>query len=210
MTLGTGIFLSSLFLGLILLFWITKDRWKWSRIFAWLVGGIVVIGAGAYLYFNYEEPPTKQLGYADLKLGMSENEVRYIKGSPTEVMEADALSPGFDRVVKVDKLDQGRTVSDYPEWSYTDTSSRIDITFDPNRKVKAIQCYATSYGCPYLFGLHVGSSEDQVLARLGKPTSQAVQVNGSTKRMVYGPYNVVFFLTKKEVYMLLVTADLAH
>ncbi len=87
MSLGTGIFLSSLILGLILIFWITKDRVRWGRSFLWFFGGIVVISCAAYLYSNYQPPPTKQFEYADLRLGMSQQEVRYVKGSPTAVFE---------------------------------------------------------------------------------------------------------------------------
>src|SRR5262245_39529150 len=120
MTLGTGIFLSSLFLGLILLFWITKDRWRWSRIILSLVGIIAIISGGLYLYFNYQPPPTKLLEYADLKLGMRQSEVSYVKGSPPNVME-DASDPqmsGWRMIVEVSKLDKGRTAEDFVEWSY--------------------------------------------------------------------------------------------
>ena len=38
----------------------------------------------------------------------------------------------------------------------------------------------------------------------------ALAVDGATKRMVYEPYNVIFYLTKKQVYMIDVTSDLPH
>lgn len=62
MTLGTGIFLSSVFLGLILLFWVTKDRWRWPRIAYWFAGSVAAIIAAVFAYQNYEPPPTKQIG----------------------------------------------------------------------------------------------------------------------------------------------------
>jgi len=55
-TLGTGIFLSSLLLGTILLFWITKDRWRWPRIIYWLAGGLAAI-IGGLAFYNYYQPP---------------------------------------------------------------------------------------------------------------------------------------------------------
>src|SRR2546429_3184585 len=42
MTVGTGIFLASLVLGIILLFSITKDRWNWAKGFKRL--GLVSLG----------------------------------------------------------------------------------------------------------------------------------------------------------------------
>jgi hypothetical protein len=136
--------------------------------------------------------------------------VNYVKGQPTNVLEDDASSSQWGkRVIEVSKLDQGRTPSDFLEWSYKITSddSRIDVVFDADKKVKSIQCYSNGYlNCPSVFGLHDGSTEDDVIARLGKPTSEAV--NGVAKRMVYDPYNVMFYLTKKQVYMIYVTEDL--
>ena len=44
-----------------------------------------MIIAALLLYDNYEPPPTKQTGYADLELGMTQATVGYVKGSPTDV-----------------------------------------------------------------------------------------------------------------------------
>jgi uncharacterized membrane protein len=54
--------------------------------------------------------------------------------------------------------------------------------------------------------LHDGSDEDEVIARLGEPTSAAV--SGINKEMVYQPFNVMFELSKKKVYMIYVTSEL--
>jgi hypothetical protein len=35
-------------------------------------------------------------------------------------------------------------------------------------------------------------------------------VSGATKRLVYEPYNVIFFLEKKRLYMIDVTENLPH
>ena len=205
MTLGTGIFLSSLFLGVILLFWITKDRWRWSRIFLWLIGSIAAISALVLAYNLYEPPPTKQLEYANLKLGMSQREVNYLKGIPTNVLEDDPSRPGF---LRKSKIDEGRTATDFLWWSYDlYGDARLHISFDSNKTVNGIRCYSKGYSnCPPVFGLHDGSHEGAVIARLGKPTSDALS-ESSTKRMVYAPLNVVFYLSRQKVYMIDVTAD---
>lgn len=41
MTTGTGIFLGSIIIGLVMLYGQTKDRWKWPRI--WKIVGLVVV-----------------------------------------------------------------------------------------------------------------------------------------------------------------------
>ena len=45
MSLGLGIFLSSLFLGIIFLFVSTKDRWNWKKIlFIWPLCFVLIVG----------------------------------------------------------------------------------------------------------------------------------------------------------------------
>ncbi len=56
MTLGTGIFLSAAFLGLIFLYHSTKDRWNWTKgakRLGFLAVGLVVLGGAAGLYAEY-------------------------------------------------------------------------------------------------------------------------------------------------------------
>jgi hypothetical protein len=63
------------------------------------------------------------------------------------------------------------------------SAARLDVAFDAIKKVKQILCYSEGYlNCPSVFGLDDGSTEEEVIARLGKPTSAAVsgvhQANG--------------------------------
>jgi hypothetical protein len=207
-TLGTGIFLSSILLGLILVFWITRDRVRWSRVFLWLGGGLAAI-IGAFLFYdNYQPPPTRQSEYADLKLGMKQIEVSYIKGVPTHVFEDDGSKPGLQKMIAVGELNQGQKASDFLAWSYEIYNGRLDVDFDSEKRVNAIRCYAKgTYGCPSVLGLDTGSDEEEVIKRLGKPTQSALS-SSATKRIVYQPLNLMFYLSKKEVYMIYVTEDL--
>lgn len=53
MSLGLGIFLSSLFLGTVYLYVNTRDRWKWRRIVKWVfagLGSIALLLGGALAY----------------------------------------------------------------------------------------------------------------------------------------------------------------
>ena len=78
----------------------TKDRVRWSQVFLWMVGVIAVISAAWLIAVNYQPPPTKQFTYADLKLGMSQAEVNYVKGPPTNVMEDDGSKPGRQKMIE--------------------------------------------------------------------------------------------------------------
>ena len=54
MSTGTGIFLAGLFIGLVMLYGQTKDRWDWTRIFIYLVLLVILafILFFCFIYFN--------------------------------------------------------------------------------------------------------------------------------------------------------------
>jgi len=95
MELGTGIFLSAIFLGAVALFIATKDRWNWKKILLWPLGvivGLLVVGwAAAYVYDQYEARPKKVDELWGIKLGASVADVKFSKGEPTQA----ALQPAY-------------------------------------------------------------------------------------------------------------------
>ena len=86
MELGTGIFLSAVFLGTVGLFVATKDRWNWKKIFLWPLGVIVglgiVGGSIAYLYRQHEDRPRKLTELWGVSLNDSTGDVKFKKGKP--------------------------------------------------------------------------------------------------------------------------------
>ena len=71
MNLGTGIFLSTLVMAVIVLYGITKDRWNWRRFVkraAFVCMGVVLLGAvagaGVYLYNQIPITVGRQTEYA--------------------------------------------------------------------------------------------------------------------------------------------------
>jgi hypothetical protein len=93
MDLGTGIFLSSIVLAVVILYGITKDRWHWRRIAkraAFIFFGLIVIGTalgvGAYYWQQLPQKIERQTAYAGLRLGMTQDEVMYVKGYPPFVL----------------------------------------------------------------------------------------------------------------------------
>jgi hypothetical protein len=209
--LGTGIFLSSVVLAVVLLYGITKDRWSWRRIvkrtalvlLCTIVLG-TVIGVGIYQWQQLPQKPERQTSYAGLRLGMTQDEVTYVKGYPPFILIEDE-DKGFVQSVDATKLEKGKHVNDYQLWSYGANEHYINVIFNPTRTaVVNITCVSlkTRFDCPYLAGVQDGDSEQDVLRKLGTPTSSKIE--GSTKEMTYRDLNVRVRLTKERVYMLAV------
>jgi len=89
MTLGTGIFLSVVVISIVMLFFITKDRWNWWKGFKrFAIALLVLICVGVAIYFAWEPiqtlvdrpKPFQELG--GVKLGSSQADVKFLKGIP--------------------------------------------------------------------------------------------------------------------------------
>jgi len=130
MSLGLAIFLSTLVISAVLLYHWGHLRAKQPN-FNWWKGlkavGIVAVAfiliGGAWLgYRYYENRPTTQTQYYDLALGMSMDDVLYVKGLPQNVYEDDPRFGGLaSRVIAIDALDKQekkKTVEDYYGWSF--------------------------------------------------------------------------------------------
>src|SRR5712671_3172722 len=94
MSVGSAIFLAALVFALLYLYKITSDRWNWWKIVRWsLVAAASVLAllalgmAGVLVYEKIGDKPQKRMAYADLRLGMTMAEVKYVKGYPTDVLE---------------------------------------------------------------------------------------------------------------------------
>ena len=187
MSTGLGIFLASLVLGTVALYGITKDRWNWR-----IVGGIslVVIGiAGAVVYFwnDFRFPISKQTEYADLRLGMTRDQVKSIKGYPTS-----NVTPR--------------------DWSYRPVAGigGIDLGFGPGETgLIVINCHSTDHysnGCPAIAGIVDGSKEEEVIQKFGKPDIVRIAVapigGGAMNYLYYKNPGVHFWLEKGQVHTL--------
>jgi hypothetical protein len=211
MSLGTGIFLSSILLALVLLYVTTKDRWGWRR-FAKRIGVFVLllvviavlVGGGFYLWSNL--PVGQQAHYAGLEIGNSPEEVMYRKGSPPTVfgeLNNETGFEGWQRLIDTTKLEKGKTIQDYGEWSYSLPSGRIDVTFSTDKTaVIAIQCFSSDRlsRCPTLAGITDGDREEEVVRIFGAPDSS--RISGVTKTLAYRKIGVSFTLEQQKVYML--------
>jgi hypothetical protein len=92
MTLGTGISLSMVVIAVVALYGITRDRWNWRRVkrTAFVCLGVILLvwyfsAFGVYLHQQIPTVVSRQIEYAGVRLGMSQDEVLYIKGYPSTV-----------------------------------------------------------------------------------------------------------------------------
>lgn len=218
MSLGLGIFLSTLLLCLFLLYRWTAQRWNWRRGFKWTalvtVSLLAVSVAVLFAYRQYENRLVRQTRYYDVALGMTQDDVIYTKGYPPNVYGApEPLSPGKPElgfmlpVIDADKLEKNKTVKDYGEWSYPDainSSDRLDIWFSPKTKrVSKITCFSEGYHCRDILGIAGGTTEEEAMERLGHPARK--ELSGVSKTLEYPSLNISLTLSKKKVYMLSVT-----
>ena len=214
MELGTAIFLSSITVAVVLLYGFTKDRWSWRRIvFRSLAAVLTLIVIGAALIFaaQYWDQifPIKlgrQTEYAGLRLGMTRDEVKYIKGFPANVVTDDKEGPWQSfGVIKSSELPKGKTVNDYPLWSYEGGYKQsYHVGFGRGSTVLSIACYSEdkSYRCPAIGDVKDGTSEAEMLRKLGTPIKSTI--TGVTKSVEYNDIGVGFKLEKETVYYLLV------
>ncbi len=97
MELGSGIFLSSVFLGTVALFIATKDRWNWRKLVVrtglvtLTLGSILVGGLAAYSWL--ERRPTADVVLWNIKVGHPQGDVKFLKGAPRFVVEASGTEP---------------------------------------------------------------------------------------------------------------------
>jgi hypothetical protein len=211
-SVGLAIFLGSVVLTLVMLYGITKDRWRWRRIAKLcaliLVTPVALVGvfiAGWYVWGRLPAATYPQTEYAGLRLGIGPDEVIYIKGYPPEVLGPP--DKGYEwagqTVIYTENLEKGERVEDYKNWSYDDSFKRIEVTFNTEKTaVVDILCYSSDSQrrCPPIFGVADGDSEQDVIRKLGPPGTSRIE--GVTKHISYPAVGIDLWLGKERVYML--------
>jgi hypothetical protein len=209
MSVGTGIFLGLFCLAAVLLYTQTKDSARWRTIAKWLALIIVtpLLAAVVWLGYSYvhgymESRPRKVDRYAEISLGDSKEQVLYEKGSPTDVLvEATDLPAYMHGALEVVKIPPDKSVTDYAHWEYESADSgRVDVDLSPKtQRVVRVFCYSTEqHECPSLLNIARGTTEDQVINALGKPSH--TELSTATKTLRYSQYQVAFYLERRRVY----------
>ena len=209
MSIGMGLFLSSLVLSIVILYSVTKDRWRWKvgvkRTFFGFLAIILLSAAawgGLYIWKLLPTTITRQDQYAGVRLGMTPDEVMYVKGYPATVLAEEVEDPvwkGFLINIETKNLEKGKRVTDYRYWAY----DNITVVFNKDRKaVVEVKCYSNNKlsRCPSLAGVVDGDSEKEAVRKLGN--ADAAKIDGVAKTMRYSKFGIELILTKEQVYHL--------
>lgn len=172
MELGTGIFLSAVFLGTIALFIATKDRWPWKKIVLWptlsALALVVVGGASWYLYEEYQSRPVRQTELWDISLGSSQADVTFAKGKPFK--------------------------TDDEVWVYEPVEEQFYAIGFREGKVRYIVFHGEPYSMPKVAGANPYGTPEDLEERFGTPFVS--RHKDETRRMFsYEKYN--FFASFK-------------
>jgi hypothetical protein len=99
MTTGDGIFFGIAFISLIWLYSVSRDRWKWKRIFKWglLLVVFPLVGIGLWKEFSdyLSSRPQVEQDLWGIKIALSVDDLIFLKGK-TEVEEEKDRAIYFD------------------------------------------------------------------------------------------------------------------
>lgn len=175
MELGTGIFLSAVFLGIVALFIATKDRWNWKKILLWpssvLLALAVIGGAGLYLNEKYESRPRKVTELWDISLTDTANDIKFKKGEPNERSKTDGLWMAYKPYETLDG-------------SYV-------IYFEDGSQIRSIVYFGPMYNGPRIPSVGHYDSPEELNSKLGQPSFISRSKNELKRILSYDKYNIV-------------------
>jgi hypothetical protein len=192
MNLGIAIFLSSIFLGSIWLYYITRDRWNWKKIFKWfgiivLSIGIILSGVLIYKSIIKKEGSTRRnevsndnlrvkelkefrrekltiLG--DFELGITQSEVKFLFGKP-------------------------QIVSQKPEvWVYQQGLDKYLLYFIDKKIISITEFFYSDFEF---------ESTEEVIMKWGEPTERINFADDFKKLFLYKDYNLFLTFYKNKV-----------
>lgn len=196
---ATLVFLGLMLHALVQLYAATKDRWRWKRI---AFGAVtiplslcgLVIGA-LWFYQPRPEPPHAESQFWDLRLGMSDSDVTFRKGNPSDRMEPSGKE-AEESSAKEPKL----------TWIYEPPAEK---TYEPHylvtlrsNKVTSIMAHrlsGSSISGPSIQGIFFSSTQEAIEERFGQPDHTHVSKDKLRRTLTYERFNVVFMLEKNAV-----------
>jgi hypothetical protein len=179
MTLGDGVFLSSILLSVVALFAVTKDRWNWRRIAKWgllvPVAAILLLGGGVYLHGRWTDRPVPQTKFGEIELTATPADVLFVKGEPQ-------LKDGPDRWVY--NAGSGSAAPDAAKYLVMFKDGRIRFVLYTAGAEQIVN--------PLLMGFDIGTAYDRVTERLGQPSSISISESQLDRMFSYEKYNTFF------------------
>jgi hypothetical protein len=179
MTLGTGIFLSSIIISLVILFGITKERWNWKKIVIGLilasVGLCIVLFGAIWSYEQYHNRVTPQTEFRSLKLTNTKADVKFIKGAP-DVIKDDVWF-----------------------YNYSNNDGFNLIVWFEGEHIWIIQSRGSAKYSSEICGISIGSGYSEVLNKFGSPSNISYSNDNLERILSYEKYNVFFQFKENEV-----------
>lgn len=177
----------------------TQPPRRWGRFFKrlllWIVGIVALLAAILWVmstrtaWTNFRADLAT---YHGATIGMSKTEAQYALDTPQTVQGPETEAEGGWKVstpLRVnpkeeneaipqgyDPIPAGKSAMDYDSWHFWNERGSFDVDFSAkSHRIENIACYSDkSAGCDFLFGIGIGTSEEEVLNRLGKPDKQEI------------------------------------
>ena len=190
MSVGTGIFLSSLAFVVLVLFLKTKDRWNWKRILIWSMAVIVAVpvAVGGLIYLSqlWQNRPQPQTELWGIRLNDTEADVKFKKGTSTNFVDQ-----------KVDKGTWAYAVNGYdsviPMMKVGDSAGHTYIIRFSNHRVQYVLCVDGDMPTmPNLGGINSYSSLEDVKAVVGKASHVSRSADETERVYSFDRYKVAF------------------
>lgn len=187
MTLGSGIFASTVLLVVCLGFWQITSHKKWKlvgKITAGLLAGTFVIGAIIYVWneiSNRPPPPSVVTALLGAKLGSSPTEIKLALGKPDA--ESEPTTEGNQTRIDLTYSSPSVIVTLYGKDRY---STKAEIICSRGYEAK-------------LFGLSNADKEEELIERLGNPDSTSISRDGLNKIVSYSKWKASFTISKSSI-----------
>ena len=157
----------------------------------WPLAALILIAAGLWIYNTIEQRPKVQTTFWDIRIGATEGDVKFLKGSPSD----GPINKDRDEWVYVF---EGSTLRDRAtnEW---DSIYRIRFK---GGKVYLVE-YRTrpnrAYG-PGIQGIDIGDSLETITQKFGPPSHVSVSKDELSRVFSFNKYQVVFELKENRVF----------
>lgn len=219
MTLGDGIVTATILVLLAAGLYLIGRHRKWAlagKIAGSFIALVTVIGLGGWGFDKYKNRPHQVTSFAGVELGMTPAEVKVILGAPNSekpdsdkgefvltfndsytarnhlflVFKGEDTDHNLMEIVRTGRA-AGSALSDEERAILAEKEKQLSGSV----KLDLI-CDSSS---PRLFGITSSSSMDDVLRRLGSPTSERINDDELSKLLIYDTWNARFLIERNKV-----------
>jgi len=188
MTIGTGIFLSSVVLSLVIIFISTKDRWNWKRIILWPTIVLLILavlgGIGAYVYSNISKRPHIADSFWDISLNKKMADIKFLKGEPT-------------------RIDKDNWFYEFKESNVADSDYTYGVAFRGDKIRSVLYFGPSSFYDPQLQDIKLNDPVEKIESKFGKPSHVSISKDQLMRMYSYSNYHVCFLLGQGKFLILL-------